>query len=163
MYYGNNGMGKSKPWKHVYPDNIPEICDAFPEPCEHFRVNMLWKNVFRANIGWPMTSGIFSRIRQCQMAHEWWGNLPVGYSMSHGIHGWSLCGLLQSNSLVGGPTKLISSPLSSGSWCSMHSWWVIWQYSFAQFPSLKRDVSRFCCCHWEDLLRWLRHHISSAC
>ena len=39
MYYGTNVMCKSTPWKHVYPDNAPDICDAFPEPYEHFRVS----------------------------------------------------------------------------------------------------------------------------
>ena len=62
MYHGTNVMYKSKPRKHVYPDNTPEICDAFPETHKYFWVNMRQTNVFWADIRWLLNSRICPRI-----------------------------------------------------------------------------------------------------
>ena len=70
MYHGTNVMYKSKPWKHVYPDNTPEICDAFPETHKYFWVNMRQTNVYQADIGWLLNSKMCPRISQRHVIPE---------------------------------------------------------------------------------------------
>ena len=44
----------------------------------------------RGSIGWPINNGRIFEISQHQLAHEWWGQPGVSWSISHGILGWSL-------------------------------------------------------------------------